>query len=102
MGLLLSCTYLHGENNSLQSAFYTDQFIVENHLFIDINIVPVSQQKLIATTFFIVSTIDYMDFNDIIDFMILHCLQGSKPNNAFKTEPCLKNLRTANDWFHMF
>lgn len=43
-----------------------------------------------------------MDFNDIIDFMILHCLQGSKPNNAFKTEPCLKNLRTANDWFHMF
>ena len=26
MGLLLSRTHLHGENNSLQSAFYTDQF----------------------------------------------------------------------------
>ena len=25
MGLLLSCSYLHGEDNSLQSAFYTDQ-----------------------------------------------------------------------------
>ena len=27
MGLLLSCSHLHGENNSLQSVeFYTDQF----------------------------------------------------------------------------
>ena len=27
MGLLLSCSHLHGENNSLQSAaFYSDQF----------------------------------------------------------------------------
>ena len=24
MGLLLACSYLHGEDNSLQSAFYTD------------------------------------------------------------------------------
>ena len=26
MGLLLSRSYLHGENNSLQSAFYTEHF----------------------------------------------------------------------------
>ena len=28
MGLLLSYTHLHGENNSLQSAFYTDRLII--------------------------------------------------------------------------
>ena len=26
MGLLLSCSHLHGENNSPQFAFYTDRF----------------------------------------------------------------------------
>ena len=83
MGLFLSRTYLHGENNSPQSAFYTDQ--LSRITLLLISIVPVNQQKLIATTFFIVSAIDYMDFNDITDFMILHCLQGSKPNDAFKT-----------------
>ena len=25
MGLLLSCTHLHGENNSLQTVFYTER-----------------------------------------------------------------------------
>ena len=30
MGLLLSCSHLHGENNSLQSVFYTDRCFLEN------------------------------------------------------------------------
>ena len=28
MGLLLSRSLLHGENNSLQSVFYTDYFVI--------------------------------------------------------------------------
>ena len=36
--------------------------------------------------------------NDIVDFMIFHCLRGSKSNNALETGPRLKN-----DWlYHIF
>ena len=44
-----------------------------------------------------VSTIDFIYFNDIVDFMIFHCLRGSK-SNALETGPRLKN-----DWlYHIF
>ena len=36
--------------------------------------------------------------NDIVDFMIFHCLRGSKSNNALETGPRLKI-----DWlYHIF
>ena len=42
-----------------------------------------------------VSTIDFIYFDDIVDFMIFHCLRGSKSNNALETGPRLKN-----DWLY--
>ena len=42
MGLLLSRTHLHGENNSPQSAFYTDRF----HLLACFNLLAFMRKSL--------------------------------------------------------
>ena len=55
-------------------------------------------QKPVSHKFKSVSTIAFIYFNDIVDFMIFHCRRGSKSNNALETGPRLKN-----DWlYYMF
>ena len=46
MGLLLSRSHLHGENNSPQSAFYTDRFVYTIYLnFLSLRIPSVDLEK---------------------------------------------------------
>ena len=60
--------------------------IIYNHILIDIDCIGQSKD------YFVVSAIDFIYFNDIIDFMIVHCLRSRTP------PPPKKNLRTASDW----
>ena len=47
--------------------------IIYNHILIDIDCIGQSKD------YFVVSAIDFIYFNDIIDFMIVHCLRSPTP-----------------------
>ena len=101
MGLLLSHTHLHGENNSPQSAFYTDRFFVPAHkLFLqhksglEVNFLVHSLVQSFASKIFSTSKLarplenSLLAFPFLFSFRAMSLLRNTAQSNQAKLVVC--------------